>query len=705
MTYWSETDQLRKSKSHRLAESVRQTLRGREFTSRDLPLEYILENKDQMRMFRLFADQCMAGEALLFYMRVKEFKNMEDCPMQVLQARALNIWKNFLSAKSDTQVIISARAWKKCQETLLANEVSRNLFDDCQREAYGIVLFSIYPLYLQFLNQTKEEQESSSVESAEALEASSTYPLYLQYLNQAKEHSSSDSSDSNASMILMPQRRSVEMMADDETSDGAEEATMSPSPAPTKSIRLLTQLQLKSKSQSLEMIREWQATENYSFSLNSLTFETMMGSTELRARFRVFCETIRRTEYLVFVDKVEAWRSGGISGVVGLSIWAEFLSVNSPSSLLAPTTPSIQALKEDINRNHVSQSMFDAVRQDVLDVMRINLFPQFCDFERRSMLRKERIAKLQRTMSSTGMRAAPSPVIVVEANSTSSATTSTTTDEGGVILNSLAEILNPDSPQFAQFLKFAKSVYCDEMLLFWREVQELEAIPSNDRDAVHAKSLHIYDTYVDSLNLSSSNIKEIAFDIETGLIHMYENAKREIRQVIVQDLYARYQSHLLKEEDQSRRASLNLSPLVEVLVGRIERNCHRAKGNQGFLKHLASGSGAHDYLKHSFFETPDSQLQFLVCSAVTEMSKEKAPAAIGELQVMHVEESEGTHFAIKLFNGRHELVADCPTLQEYEVRHVVKRFVSVHENDFVTKFAMGSENSLQHRQQSGALLP
>ena len=82
--------------------------------------------------------------------------------------------------------------------------------------------------------------------------------------------------------------------------------------------------------------------------MSQLTFEQMMGDEAQRASFRVYCESVHRTEFLNFLDSVRAFKASP-SPNAGLAIWSDFLRSNTDTPvILEENSPILESLK----RNH-----------------------------------------------------------------------------------------------------------------------------------------------------------------------------------------------------------------------------------------------------------------------------------------------------------------------------------------------------------------
>ncbi len=315
-------------------------------TASDVPLDLILANASHRKTFLLFAEVCYSEGAVLFYLRVNEFRAMRDQSVQVLQSTALNIWKNFLSSKATHQVIISSAVFARARDLLLSNQVTVGLYDECQREAYMTMAFSIYPQYLVFLNNNsvsprKPLKPSPRPELDRMLEEEGVLrqKLKMELQLNVDEEDSSESSISFSGIGRNNHKLSVPEEVESESESTTTIGTLTDSPMVSPH-RPVTRVRAVSSAVGIEVgagLRARQAPETKKLFFNgidmsALTFSDMMKDAAQRSSFRIYCESVHKLEYLNFLDRVDSFKANGEGAI---DIWTDFLSGHSPTPVVS----------------------------------------------------------------------------------------------------------------------------------------------------------------------------------------------------------------------------------------------------------------------------------------------------------------------------------------------------------------------------------
>jgi hypothetical protein len=339
-------------------------------TASDVPLDMILGNPSHRKTFLLFAEACYSQGAVLFYLRVNEFRAMVDQPHQVLQATALNIWKNFLSSKAAHQIIISSAVSSRTRELLLSNQITVSLYDECQREAYNIMAFSIYPQYLVFLNNSASPRKNSKrsprpeLERMREEEAVLNQKLKMEMQLNVDDEDSSDSSISFSGMRRSKLHLSLgaaeEMESESETTTTLGGTDSSPAVTPhkatTRTVRAVSSVAGLDVGAGARA-RQAPETKKLFFNgidMSSLSFADMMADAAQRESFRVYCESIHKLEYLSFLERVAAFKAGDTPG---FAVWSEFLSGHSPTPVVVEDGNEVlEKVKSAFGSGQVSRS-------------------------------------------------------------------------------------------------------------------------------------------------------------------------------------------------------------------------------------------------------------------------------------------------------------------------------------------------------------
>ncbi len=125
-------------------------------TSADIPLEMILSDPIHRKTFRMLAESLFCAESLLFWERVNDFRALCAREPAVAAALANNIYKNFLDAKAEKQLLVREALLEPLRAALMLGEVRPDVFDAIQLEAYSTMQFSLYPEYLAYLNASRQ---------------------------------------------------------------------------------------------------------------------------------------------------------------------------------------------------------------------------------------------------------------------------------------------------------------------------------------------------------------------------------------------------------------------------------------------------------------------------------------------------------------------------------------------------------------------
>jgi hypothetical protein len=125
-------------------------------TSADIPLEMILADPIHRKTFRMLAESLFCAESLLFWERVNDFRALCAKEPAVAAALANNIYKNFLDARAEKQLLTREVLLEPLRAALQQAEVRPDIFDAIQLEAYSTMQFSLYPEYLAYLNASRQ---------------------------------------------------------------------------------------------------------------------------------------------------------------------------------------------------------------------------------------------------------------------------------------------------------------------------------------------------------------------------------------------------------------------------------------------------------------------------------------------------------------------------------------------------------------------
>jgi hypothetical protein len=217
---------------------------------------------------------------------------------------------------------------------------------------------------------------------------------------------------------------------------------------------------------------------------------------------------------------------------------------------------------------------------------------------------------------------------------------------------------------------------------------ELEAIPATEKDLIHKKAVELFDLFVSSrfseIKLSSTVVKEIQFDVENGLIRqdMFENAKNEMMELIASNVFPIYLLYKSNGENYLAPPKKEaMAPEVDALVSLIEKNKTRDKRNSmKFMTRLEKIPTNAVFQNHAFFQTPNSLLRLIVCSAFENSSTEQS---IAEMRIMH--EGPGC-FSVTALNFKKVRLSQVESIAQAEVLTILDMFKHVFANDYVFSF-------------------
>jgi hypothetical protein len=240
-----------------------------------------------------------------------------------------------------------------------------------------------------------------------------------------------------------------------------------------------------------------------------------------------------------------------------------------------------------------------------------------------------------------------------------------------------------------------------------------EGLPS--KDMAHQMAEEIYETYISSvleteINISSKHQKEITFDIQNGLIRsdMFENAKREVQQILAQGLFPNFVLWL--SERATERAVLEAAaprvllprPEIQELLAWLRRGCSEASARTStgtlntFLSKVQTPT-EENFAKHAFFNMSGSSLRLIVCSAFASHQKgfrvDFPLDSVAELRLLHLEPGK---FAAEVYNAKKKKLAelDQRNTTEDEILGLIAVFTKLHTGDFVASFSEQPQASI-----------
>ncbi len=281
-----------------------------------------------------------------------------------------------------------------------------------------------------------------------------------------------------------------------------------------------------------------------------------------------------------------------------------------------------------------------------------------------------------------------------------------------MMIPSLRECLMVESREFEQFSAFAKQCRSAELLAFWKAVAQFERVTVKDEAQMLAEG--IYDTFIQTtfdteINISAKHQREITFDIQNGLIRqdMFENAKREVQQIVAQSLFPNYVLWL------SARATENAAldaaaprvllprPEIQELLAWLRIGCAETARLSGTLATFMSKVQTpteENFASHALFDSPGSSLRLIVCSAFASHQKGfrgiDFPAdSVAELRLLHLEPEQ---FAAEVYNAKKKKLAvlEPANTTEDEILGLISVFAKLHSGDFVVSFSERPQASI-----------
>lgn len=734
-------------------------------TASDLPLDSILSDPVHRKTFIMFSESCLCAESVLFWQRVNEFKTIDPSEKRVMASVALNIWKNFLSQKSEKQVVLPPAVLERTRQNLLANLITSNLFDECQKETYKTIAVSVFPEYLNFLNKQplKQGSSASTTEEEESVDSPNTArrerqlfaqmsydKLVEEMLKQPRMDFSEEDDFDESSIVVLPEpeaqryamkhpsaadlmslddsfgpgvvgvtlsspKPSVDGQSVDEPSQSSVNDSFGPgvegvalSPATPKLHSKAVEAQKKPRPSSLYAVNpsgvkrfldsrvdQFPETILHEKMLDegkdpsNMSFEHVLADSGQKLGFRLFCSRTHSEEYLALYEKIQEFRqakSSGDAGVIVLNIWNNFLSNEALSRVVLRHPQVVDKFKESLDQGkELSPNVLDDLQQEVVGEMRETVWPEYLSY----------LARLQRSRNKGN-----------SASSSGASRRSAAAKVSAPRLPSISDCLDVNSEQFAGMLAFAEKAHCEEALLFWKAVADYQDIVPTDKAAMHEASLRIYDDFFGPepirglLNVSSSLVKEIMFDLDNGLIRrdMFDGVRKEVQKLILHDIYPRFVLSVSKEpapgnsetqsdstsEDESPRLSADIANMINlILAGKpLEENAP-------FLFHQKASDVS--WSSHPLFAErgPPARLDILVCSAfVTSERGLRASPTMLAVRLKILRQRDG-RFRCSLMTRKKEIIAR--TIPGRSVRRedclaLLNAFEDVHRNDYVASF-------------------
>ncbi len=186
---------------------------------------------------------------------------------------------------------------------------------------------------------------------------------------------------------------------------------------------------------------------------------------------------------------------------------------------------------------------------------------------------------------------------------------------------------------------------------------------------------------------------------------MFENAKREVQQIVAQGLFPNYVLWL------STRATENAAldaaaprvllprPEIQELLAWLRRGCaepSRLSGTLAVFLSKVQTPTEDNFSSHALFDSPGSSLRLIVCSAFASQQKgfRGFPAdSVAELRLLHLEPGK---FAAEVYNAKKKKLAvlEPASTTEDEILGLISVFAKLHSGDFVVSFSERPQASI-----------
>ncbi len=188
---------------------------------------------------------------------------------------------------------------------------------------------------------------------------------------------------------------------------------------------------------------------------------------------------------------------------------------------------------------------------------------------------------------------------------------------------------------------------------------------------------------------------------------MFENAKREVQQILAQGLFPNFVLWL--SERATERAALEAAaprvmlprPEIQELLAWLRRGCTepnaRSSGTLSTFLSKVQTPTEENFAYHGFFDASGSSLRLIVCSAFASHQKgfrvDYPADAVAELRLLHLERGK---FAAEVFNAKKKKLGELDQrgTTEDEVLGLIAVFTKLHAGDFVASFSEHPQASI-----------
>ena len=247
-----------------------------------------------------------------------------------------------------------------------------------------------------------------------------------------------------------------------------------------------------------------------------------------------FWERVNEFKDLFEKDKERASR-------MALNIWKNFLSPDAEVSLSARESVLV-AIRQALDNNAVTKTMFDVVQQEAYSTMQFCLYPDYLCFLNAS--REGHLQNQQQQRVKNQVKSSRSTEMLLK-NSTGLNGRKLTKSESHLnLVPSLRDCLTKPY-LYKKFLEFAGTLRCAENVSFWQDVHVFQSIM--DPDEIGRRASKIYETYLSAsssmeLNISAKIRKTIRYELTSGLFSntIFNEAQRDTYKLISLDVYPKF---------------------------------------------------------------------------------------------------------------------------------------------------------------------
>ncbi len=598
-----------------------------------LPLRTILKSSEQLAPFLLFAESHHSADAVFFFLRVEEYRQLVE--RYALASVAANIWQNFFSDASERQISLSAHAVAHVREKLDSGEPLENtLFDPLQREAYQLIALSVYPSYLAFLRQSPSARGPVRDEPAAEAIADEDSESELSFSGSKR----SDDADEKGKEEMVRHRP---LYRENSLPDDVQGLFIdTPQPVRPRPVR--------SSDAVSDKMRACVG------GVETRDFAAVLKSTQQWEAFVAYCEHVHAAElphlYIRATEFLAAQGDPLVSAQIASSIAMTFLAEGAPQRVQAADSALLRQVrvaiaKQSDEKEAVLSALFERLLHETASLMRLRLYPDYCSFA----------AKKGLARAEGEGRHGAEPMGIP----------------------SLRECLERD---YVRFFHFAKEAQCEELLLFWRQVSAFEHVPFDGYVAMHAAAEEIYAQFLSPLSLQEVNVdlrvgaKLVLYSLQHKLVDrdLFRLAKKEAEMVILQDLWPRFVHSEQPQLDKAARSAAPPRPDVAAIVAVIQKAALQSR--------LRRGKGRADFAAHPFWTQRKRRLRVVRCSART--SREVKPDDLAELRLVHgLKEGD---FRVMLRSVANETVLKSGCVTAIECLTVLSAFCAL--GDFVVVF-------------------